>query len=101
MCHDIIRRLLSIIIGCGSRGCRGRLCNKHGIGLELLVVAVDYLFEGGAHKLVLPIVVKLDHALEYIRVDPEVPPCSMKLPAPEKTDSTLAEAEFLHPTSAK
>jgi hypothetical protein len=31
---------------------------------ELLVVAVDYLFEGGAHKLVLPVVVKLDHALE-------------------------------------
>ena len=24
----IIRRLLSIIIGCGSRGCRGRLCNN-------------------------------------------------------------------------
>jgi len=63
--------------------------------LKLEIVALNDLQHGGAKDESLPVVV---HDSSSAPVDGA---SAVNLPAPEKTDSTLAAADFLQPTSAK
>ena len=63
-------------------------------------VARDDRLLGGLQARVLPVVAHLDDLPQERYTAPVDFASSVNLPAPEKTDSTLAAATFLQPTSA-